>query len=170
MDNLPKPHEYTHLIQDYNDQVKQIGQIKQHLDGIYAKIYWRVDEIISIIFEAFEMERPKKNAFSWHDRDHDDHYKIDGEIGYWFDRLPTGMDRKLFDTDGWMYSQGIPTKFLSMNNEDILGYIREDIREDRRKRNEKDLEQRLKQQSESEKKKAVLNKLTDEEKKILGIG
>ena len=147
--------------------------IKSISDSYESRINSRIDEIIVLVHEAFGEET---GNYNWYFSDADE-----GEMGtivlpdsdedciyYYFEGSCKLASCKL-ETDLWDYKNGIPKKFLFMKNEDIISYIREEIKQCKKKTaSKKEKAKKMAAEKKVAKEKA-LSKLSEEERKLLGL-
>ncbi len=139
----------------------------EEIDSLVAK---RVKEILPVICKSFDVE---EFTIYWHENINYQFYvpnSNESEIKFYncnfFKNIPSSI---LLGTIFWHYREGFPKKFLFMKNEDIESYIREEILREAKAVAEDLIEKeksRIKKQEAIEK---ALSKLSDEDKKVLGL-
>lgn len=147
------------------EDINRYKKAKNDFDTLSGQIDDRVDEIIKLIRKCFGVT----TRFSWWFEGAEE-----GEAGI-IKMYPHGIDFNIdpysdkmqtWDAD---YANWIPLEFLTMTDEQIESEIKKDIKETK-EREQAAKEKKIKAKTEREKKKKeVLNKLTKEEKKILGL-
>ena len=80
---------------------------------------------------------------------------------------------KVADSGSWYYHEGFPVIFFDMNDEEIADYLKKEIAENKEKEAQEKAIQAAKKEmkkiKEQELKKSAAEKLTQEEKKALGL-
>lgn len=129
--------------------LKKYFEAEKAFETEEQKIQTRINEVISKIFHHLKLDHYHQDE--WLAYNIDNSFIYFGRHGDWpsFNRL---------ETDEIDYNYKIPTRFLSMKNEDIFLEIDTNIN----KKNIKKLEK-------ENTRKTILKKLTDEEKKVLEI-
>lgn len=142
-------------------------------DSYESRINSRIDEIIGLVHEAFGEEA---GSYNWYFSDADE-----GEMGtidlpdsdedciYYYFQRPCNLTSDKLETDLWDYKSGIPKKFLFMKNEDIISYIREEIKQCEKKAARKKEKAKERAAAKKAAKEKALSKLSEQERKLLGL-
>ena len=154
-----------------NKILEEYYEARQKHDDALGKLEEETQRIVDVIRKVFKMGKDKWWSFKYyHDSDDDEPLPQSLEDdGLTFHIFIEGTA----DSGEWSYNNGFPVKFFDMTDEDVESYIRKEIDVSKKKK-EKDAETKKNKLEARKKKKesliaAAAEKLTDEEKKALGI-
>ena len=154
---------------------------KSNSDSYESRINSRIDEVIGLVHEAFGEET---GSYNWYFSDADE-----GEMGtinlpdsdegciYYYLQISQlkilegscKLTSNKLKTEIWDYKIGIPKKFLFMKNEDIISYVREEIKQCEKKVSRKKEKAKERAAEKKAAKEKALSKLSEQEKKLLGL-
>ena len=93
----------------------------------------------------------------------------ESQISYVYENKNQYSKKKFLETSEWDYTLGIPKKFLFMTDEEITEYIEKQIERCAKKDAQKKSKREASKKEKEQKKQELLNRLSSEEKKLLGI-
>lgn len=142
---------------------------KNFSDSFESRINGRITEILDIVHIAFGENTDDYNwYFDGADEGQIGTIDISGDqIFYVYEN--GNQHNKFLETSEWDYTLGIPKKFLFMNNDEIAYYIKKQIERCAKKDAQKKSKREASKKQKEQKKKEILNRLSLEEKKILGL-
>lgn len=130
--------------------IKKYLETKKAFEIEEQKIQIRINKIISNIFHHLKLDHYHQNEWLMG--------YVDDSFIHFGGRNGDYPSFNRFETDNIDYNHKIPTRFLSMTDNEILLEVCGNIHETEMKKSQKE-----------NTRKVVLNKLTGEEKKILGV-
>lgn len=156
----------------YNKEQFEAYRKTKHLADLHEKaLIDRIDEVISVIAKVFDKPRTQ---FCWYFSDAGEGKtgtpEVDEDaVQYCLQSYAKTYSHLQMNTNMWSYSEGFPTKFLFMPDQEIVNLLKMEIKQTREKNDEIKLKKKTQDRVLKEKKKQVLKKLTPSEKKLLGL-
>ena len=136
-------------------------KVKKEHDFYLRNLEKEVQRIVSVIKSVF-----KCNSMHWLYQEEGNVDSLPRDI--YDDAFPILIDQSC-DSGVWNYQEAIPISFFDMSNEEIKNHIEKEISDSRELEKIKRLKEKESVLKRKELKKSIINKLTKEEIKILGI-
>jgi hypothetical protein len=150
-------------------------EIANHFAATFdERVNSRITEILDIVHAVFG---ENTDDYNWYFDGAEEgqmgtiHLPDDDEsqISYVYENENKYSKKKFLETTEWDYTLGIPKKFLFMNDDEITKYIEKQIERCSKKDAQKKAKREASKKEKEQKKKELLNRLSSEEKKLLGI-
>lgn len=139
------------------------------------KVERRIDEVLHVIFEAFEKKWSHHCSWWFADAEEGGMGSIPTDFESPWDKecginfvSDCGSFNSL-ETDYWNYSTEFPRQFLFMDNKEIISQIHEEIRKTEKNREETKLKRQRAKEEKQKLKTIALEKLSKDEAKALGL-
>jgi hypothetical protein len=148
-------------------------ELAKRIAGSYEdRVHSRVDEVLSVIHQAFNEETDNHN---WYFENAEEgqigtiDIPLDDKEAICYVYLGPCQGTSRLKTKYWDYKYSIPKKFLFMKNEEITSHIHKEIKQTKEK---SALQKKRRQERLAEKQSAkekALSKLSEQERKLLGL-
>lgn len=159
-----------------HDFMQEFSLVKDIFDSYQNIIYNRITEVIDVIHKAFDLPLVAGTDYHWYFENADEGEMGDmyipsddeDEISYIYERTKYNTSDTISNKN-YNYTYGFPKKFLFMKNEDILSHIQKETQICKEEEARKKEEQKERYKENKKKKEELMNRLSPEEKKLLGI-